>query len=83
MNLRSHDRIHIRTRESGVTHSAWRMEVETEDGIGTITLVDSGASTIYRGGGAFLGWTQEQLAAAYKEAQRPDDEPPVEFQQFG
>jgi len=84
VNLRSHDRIHIRTRESGVTHSAWQMDVETDDGIGTITLVDSGASTIYRGGGKFLGWPQEQLEATYRELlQAQEQEPPTDFPQLG
>ena len=86
MNVRSLDRVPIRTRESGVTQSAWQMEVETDDGIGTITLIESGGSTVWRGGGALLGWPQEQLEATYRElleARQKDVEPPIEFPQLG
>ena len=79
--VRSMERVPIRTRESNVTRSAWRMEVECDEGAGAITLVDDG---IYRGEGLFLGWSQEDLAAAYAGAQkREDDEPPFELMQLG
>jgi uncharacterized damage-inducible protein DinB len=69
---RSLHRIPIRARESGVTHSAWQMAIESPNGPGTITLLDSGH---YRGGGAFLGWSQEQLAELYKSLNTSPDEP--------
>ena len=82
MNLQ---RVLIRTRESNATHSAWQLEVETGDGIGTITVVDSGAATYWRGGGAFLGWPSERLEATYREilAETKDEEPPTDFPQLG
>ena len=78
--VRSMERVQIRTRESNVTRSAWRMEVACDEGAGAITLVDD---TIYRGEGLFLGWPQEELAAAYAGAQKHDDEPPFELMQLG
>ena len=79
--VRSMERVQIRTRESNVTRSAWRMEVECDEGLGTITLVDD---AFYRGEGLFLGWPQEELAAAYAGAQKHDDgEPPFELMQLG
>jgi hypothetical protein len=54
----------VRTRESGVTQSAWRLDVETDRGAGWIVRLD-GAATLYRGEGVFLGWSQERLAAAW------------------
>ena len=78
--VRSMERVPIRTRESNVTRSAWRMEVQCDEGAGVITLVDDG---IYRGEGLFLGWSQEDLAAAYAGAQRHDDGPPFELMQLG
>jgi hypothetical protein len=84
VNLRALERVPIRTRESGVTHSAWQMEVETDDGVGTITVVDSGAATFWRGGGAFLGWPAEQLEAAYNELLKTQEaEPATDFPQLG
>ena len=81
MNLQ---RVLIRTRESNATQSAWQMDVETGDGIGTITLVESGEAPIWRGGGAFLGWPPERLEATYREtlaAQEPV--PATDFPQLG
>ena len=84
MNRLSLERVPIRTRESGVTHSAWQMEVETDDGVGTITVVDSGLSLFWRGGGAFLGWPPEQLEATYNELLKSqEEEPPTDFPQLG
>jgi hypothetical protein len=61
---RSLERVPVRTRESGVTQSAWRMAIDSDSGTGTITLLDFGpGKSLYRGDGAFLGWPQEQLAA--------------------
>jgi hypothetical protein len=79
--VRSMERVQIRTRESNVTRSAWRMEVQCDEGLGTITLVDD---AFYRGEGLFLGWPQEELAGAYAGAQTHDDgEPPFELMQLG
>ena len=78
--VRSMERAPIRTRESNVTRSAWRMEVQCDEGLGTITLVDD---AFYRGEGLFLGWPQEELAAAHASVQKHDDEPPFELMQLG
>jgi len=77
---RSLHRVSIRARESGVTHSAWQMIVESPSGPGTITLLDAGH---YRGDGAFLGWSQEQLAEMYTSLNTPPDEPKFELMQLG
>lgn len=79
--VRSMERVPIRTRESNVTRSAWRMEVDCDEGAGAITIVDD---AFYRGEGLFLGWPQEELAAAYANAQKRDDaEPSFELLQLG
>ena len=78
--VRSMERVPIRTRESNVTRSAWRMEVSCDEGAGAITLIDD---AFYRGEGLFLGWPQEELAAAYASVQKHDDEPPFELMQLG
>jgi hypothetical protein len=58
------ERTPVRTRESGVTQSAWRLDVETGQGAGWIVRLD-GSGTMYRGDGVFLGWSQEHLGAAW------------------
>jgi hypothetical protein len=78
------ERSPIRVRESSSTRSAWRLAVESGEGAGSITLVDTASGAeIYRGDGVFLGWPQERLAAAY-EALRPKPERETfETQQLG
>jgi hypothetical protein len=82
LTVRSLERATIRTRESGVTQSAWRMSIESEAGSGTITLVEA-TPPFYRGDGLFLGWAQEQLAETYQRLLAPDTEPPFELMQLG
>lgn len=74
------ERAPIRTRESNVTRSAWRMEVECDEGRGAITLLENG---VFRGDGLFLGWPQEELAATYQALLKKDDEAPLELIQLG
>ena len=77
---RSLERTQIRSRETAATVSAWRMAIDSPQGTGTITLLDSG---FYRGDGAFLGWSQEQLASLYQSLNTPPDEPKFEVMQLG
>lgn len=61
------ERMAIRSRESTLTLSAWRLEVSAEQGQGVIVLVETpGGGSLYRGEGLFLGWSQERLEAAYR-----------------
>jgi len=77
-------RVPIRLRESDVTRSAWRIEIDSDDGPGAITRIEHEGSILWRGEGVFLGATQEQLAATYDELNKPpDDEPAFELQQLG
>lgn len=82
LTVRSLERASIRIRESGSTQSAWRMEIDSETGSGTITLIDA-APSFYRGDGLFLGWTQERIAETYQRLLAPDTEPPFEVMQLG
>jgi len=68
--VRSRERIPIRTRESGVTLSAWRTQLAS----GAIVLVEIGARSFYRGEGSLLGAPQEKLSEAWR-ASLPAEEP--------
>ncbi len=82
--MRSLERVPIRTRESGVTQSAWQMTIDSDFGAGAITLLDLGSGhSLYRGDGAFLGWPQAQLAATYQGLIGKSEEPPFALQQLG
>ena len=77
------DRVQIRTRESGVTLSAWQLSIDSDQGQGAISLVEAEAGEgCYRGNGVFLGWTAEHLRAAY-DALRPRTEESFELHQLG
>lgn len=77
---RSLERVVVRTRDNGITQSAWRASVDSSRGSGTITLIDSG---FYRGEGIFLGLGQEELMAEYARLNPPSNEPAVDFPQLG
>jgi hypothetical protein len=77
------ERVPVRTRETGVTLSGWWLSVESDQGRGAIAVVESSAADVwYRGEGVFLGWTGEDLRAAY-EALRPKCEDSSEIYQLG
>jgi hypothetical protein len=62
------ERVAIRLRESGVTASAWRLKVASDQGGGSIVLVElSEQTSCFRGDGIFLGWSEARLAEAYRE----------------
>ena len=60
----SRERVAIRTRESGVTMSAWRVQFPR----GAIVLVEIGKRIVYRGEGALLGAPQERLAELWQSS---------------
>jgi hypothetical protein len=80
---KSPERVHVRSRSSNVTRAAWRIEVASDQGPGTIVLIEiSPGEQYYRGDGTFLGWNQQQLAATYQElVPKTDSEP--ELPQLG
>ncbi|HEY1252295.1 MAG TPA: hypothetical protein VGH97_14015 [Thermoanaerobaculia bacterium] len=78
------ERFPIRTREDGVTRSAWRLRIACAEGEGAIVWLDSGAEQAhFRGEGVFLGWPRERLEAAYHALRPVDDSPAFELTQLG
>lgn len=75
----------IRTRESRVTLSAWRMETASAQGSGVIVLLElSPSQTLLRGEGTHLGWTQERLSAVWQAlAAPPPGEATFDLPQLG
>lgn len=78
------ERIPVRTREAGVTLSAWRLRIASDRGTGEIVVVETGGQLpIYRGEGILLGWPQDRLSAAYAALRPLSDEPQLETLQMG
>jgi hypothetical protein len=61
----------------------WRMEIKCEQGVGTISLADVGARSVYRGEGVFSSWSQQKMAALYESLVPQDNAPAVELLQLG
>jgi hypothetical protein len=78
------ERSPIRVREVSVTLSAWRLTIASEQGDGTITLVElSPENALFRGDGVFLGWSQDRLASVYETLAPRDEAAAPETQQLG
>ena len=77
------ERVAIRGRQSSVTLSGWRLTVASEQGEGTITLVEFASELFHRGDGIFLGWPQDRLANAYAALSPKDESVLPEMQQLG
>ena len=78
------ERFPIRTRDSSVTQSAWRLSVACGEGEGSVVFVETSTEeTLYRGEGVFLGWPQERLEVAYRALLPVSDEQPLEMNQLG
>jgi hypothetical protein len=61
------ERVAIRTRESITTRSAWKLQASSDEGEGTISLIEiSPTVSLYRGEGVFLGWSSGRLEEAYR-----------------
>jgi hypothetical protein len=41
------------------------MQIRCDQGVGTISMIDSGRLPVYRGEGCFVGWSQDELKATY------------------
>jgi hypothetical protein len=78
------ERIAIRTRESGLTLSAWRLGVSTAQGEGVILLVETpGGGALFRGDGVCLGWPQQRLEAVYRRLLPDGGDPEPNVGQLG
>jgi len=78
------ERFPIGLRGESAIQSAWRLSVASDEGLGAITRVEiSQEETFYRGEGAFLGWRQEQMAAAYLALLPKPEDDHFEMHQLG
>lgn len=78
------ERVAIRTRESITTRSAWRLGAASDEGEGTISLIEiSPTVSLYRGEGVFLGWSSDALQSAYRSLLPRSDGSDLEFNQLG
>jgi hypothetical protein len=78
------ERVPVRRRESDVTSSAWRLKVESDQGAGSIVLIEISADrSCFRGDGIFLGWSEARMAEAYADLTRSSGGSDLELLQLG
>jgi hypothetical protein len=73
--LRAMDRVPVRSADSFVTLSGWRMDISSDRGAGAITSFERPQGTCYVGDGVLAAWPAEDLARAY--TQLTPDPPPL------
>lgn len=74
----------FRAREISVTLASWRLSLTADEGDASIMLVElPDGTSLFRGDGHCLGWSQERLAAAYAALQPTDGEPALDLPQLG
>ena len=78
------ERVPIRERGASLTRSAWRVAVTADEGTGTIVRLEASDGAVhFRGDGHFLGWSREEMEAAWKAMAHSDAPPEAEFPQLG
>ncbi len=78
------ERVPVRERGASLTLSAWRVAVTADEGTGTIVRLEARDGTVhFRGDGLFLGWSAEEMEAAWGLLARSDAPADPEHQQLG
>jgi len=78
------ERVPIRERGASLTRSAWRVAVTADEGTGTIVRLEAAEGAVhFRGDGHFLGWSREEMEAAWEAMAHSDAPPEAEFPQLG
>jgi len=78
------ERIPTRERGTSFTASAWSIAVRADEGAGTIVRLEAADGAVhFRGDGHFLGWSREEMAAAWEAMARSDAPTEPDLQQLG
>ena len=78
------ERVPIRERGASLTRSTWRVAVTADEGTGTIVRLEASDGAVhFRGDGHFLGWSREEMEAAWEAMAHSDAPPEAEFPQLG
>ncbi|HEX7616333.1 MAG TPA: hypothetical protein VF554_13790 [Thermoanaerobaculia bacterium] len=78
------ERVPVRERGASITASAWSIAVRADEGAGAIVRLEAADGAVhFRGGGHFLGWSREEMEAAWETMGRSDAPPEPELPQLG
>jgi hypothetical protein len=78
------ERVPVRERGASFTVAAWSIVVRADEGEGTIVRLEAADGVVhFRGDGHFLGWTREEMEAAWEAMARSDAPSEPDFPQLG
>lgn len=78
------ERVPVRERGASFTIAAWSIAVRADEGAGTIVRLEAAEGAVhFRGDGHFLGWSREEMEAAWETMGRSDTPPEPELPQLG
>jgi hypothetical protein len=78
------ERVPVRERGASFTIAAWSIAVRADEGAGTIVRLEAAEGAVhFRGDGHFLGWSREEMEAAWETMAHSDAPPEAEFPQLG
>jgi len=77
-------RVPLRERGATFTVAAWSIAVRADEGAGTIVRLEAADGAVhFRGDGHFLGWSREEMEAAWEAMAHSDSPPEPDFPQLG
>ncbi|MDL2718718.1 MAG: hypothetical protein PT977_13280 [Acidobacteriota bacterium] len=78
------ERVPVRERGASFTAAAWSIAVRADEGAGTIVRLEAADGAVhFRGAGRFLGWSREEMEAAWGAMARSDAPSEPELPQLG
>jgi hypothetical protein len=78
------ERVPVRERGASFTVAAWSIEVRADEGSGAIVRLEAADGAVhFRGDGHFLGWSREEMEAAWETMARSDAPSEPELPQLG
>ena len=78
------ERVPVREREASFTVAAWSIAVRADEGAGRVVRLEAADGTVhFRGDGHFLGWSREEMEAAWQAMAHSDAPPEPEIPQLG
>jgi hypothetical protein len=78
------ERVPVRERGASFTAAAWSIAVRADEGAGTIVRLEAADGAVhFRGDEHFLGWSREEMGAAWEAMARSDAPPEPDLPQLG
>jgi hypothetical protein len=78
------ERLPVRERGASFTAAAWSIAIHADEGAGAIVRLECADGAVhFRGDGHFLGWSREEMAAAWEAMAHSDAPAEPDLPQLG